>query len=339
MKIFRGKLRRGVASGLLSLIVLCPVFLHADEIRPAMLQVEEREDGWVDVTWKIPVRGDRSLALTPVLPDFFERAGPPSARRTPTGASVEYSAYRTGGKTLTGATFRIDGLATIPTDVLVRVVLRDGSEHSTILRAGNLSYTIPEQATRGEVALAYWATGTIHILEGFDHLLFLLTLLLIVSGFWPLVKTVTAFTIAHSLTLALATLGIVNIPPAPTEAVISLSILLLAVEAVRKNSGEVTVSERYPWVIAFTFGLVHGLGFAGALSEIGVPQNEVPLALLMFNLGVETGQLMFVAAVSLLLATARKVARPVELLAARSAPYAIGGISAFWTMQRTVSFL
>jgi len=330
---------RGVVTGLLLLLILYPPFLLADEIRPAMLQIEEREGGWVDVTWKIPVRGDRSLGLTPVLPEFLERAGPPSGRRSPSGAWVEYSAYRTGGRSLTGATLRIDGLDTIPTDVLVRVALEDGAEHSAILRVGNASYTIPEQATRGEVAFSYWAMGTIHILEGFDHLLFLLTLLLIVSGVWPLVKTVTAFTLAHSLTLALATLGVVNIPPAPTEAVISLSILLLAVEAVRKNSGEVTVAERYPWVIAFTFGLVHGLGFAGALSEIGVPQNEVPLALLMFNVGVETGQLMFVAAVALLLVAAKKLARPAERLATRSAPYAIGGISAFWTMQRIASFL
>ena len=234
---------------------------------------------------------------------------------------------------------RIEGLDTTPTDVLVRVSLEDGSEHSAILRPGNTAYTIPEQVTKSEVAISYWTMGTIHILEGFDHLLFLLTLMLIVSGFWPLVKTVTAFTLAHSLTLALATLGLVNIPPAPTEAVISLSILLLAVEAVRKNAGGVTLSERYPWVIAFTFGLVHGLGFAGALSEIGVPQNEVPLALLMFNVGVETGQLMFVAGVALLLAAAKRVARPAEVLATRSAPYAIGGIAAFWTMQRVVSFL
>jgi len=330
---------RGVATGLLLLLVLHPAFIQADEIRPAMLQIEEREGGWIDVTWKIPVRGERSLGLTPVLPDFLERAGPPSGRRSPSGAWVEYSAYRTGGQSLTGATLRVDGLDTIPTDVLVRVALEDGSEHSAVLRAGNASYTIPEQATRSEVALSYWAIGTKHILEGFDHLLFLLTLLLIVSGVWPLVKTVTAFTLAHSLTLALATLGVVNIPPAPTEAVISLSILLLAVEAVRKHSGEVTVAERYPWVIAFTFGLVHGLGFAGALSEIGVPQNEVPLALLMFNVGVETGQLIFVATVALLLAAAKKLVRPVERLATRSAPYAIGGIAAFWTMQRVVSFL
>jgi hypothetical protein len=179
--------------------------------------------------------------------------------------------------------------------------------------------------------------GTIHILEGTDHLLFLLVLLLIVTGLWPLLKTVTAFTVAHSLTLALATLGFVNIPPAPTEAVISLSIMLLAVEAVRKLAGEMTLAERYPWLIAFTFGLVHGLGFAGALSEIGVPQNDVPLALLMFNVGVETGQVIFVVAVSLLLAALHKLHGRTAVAMFRAAPYAIGGIAAFWTIQRVAA--
>jgi hypothetical protein len=165
----------------------------------------------------------------------------------------------------------------------------------------------------------------------------LLTLLLIVTGLWPLLKTVTAFTLAHSITLALATLGIVNIPPAPTEAVISLSIMLLAVEVVRKSVGEVTLSERYPWLIAFTFGLVHGLGFAGALSQIGVPPDEVPLALLMFNVGVETGQVMFVVVVSLLLAGLYKAHNNTARSLIRTAPYAIGGVAAFWTIQRLVT--
>jgi hypothetical protein len=181
--------------------------------------------------------------------------------------------------------------------------------------------------------------GTIHILEGYDHLLFLLTLLLIVRGIWPLLKTVTAFTIAHSITLALATLGLLYIPPVPTEAVISLSIVLLAVEVVRKNQGQLTLSERYPWFVAFTFGLVHGLGFAGALSEIGVPPNEVPLALLMFNLGVETGQVMFVVVVSVLLAGLHRLHSHSALTLARATPYAIGGIAMFWTMQRIGQFL
>jgi hypothetical protein len=181
--------------------------------------------------------------------------------------------------------------------------------------------------------------GTIHILEGLDHLLFLLVLLLIVEGFWPLIKTVTAFTIAHSLTLVLATLGFVNLPSAPTEAVISLSIMLLAIEAVHKGEGKLTLAERFPWLIAFTFGLVHGLGFAGALSEIGIPQNEVPLALLMFNVGVETGQVLFVTVVSLLLAGLHRFQAGGARLLTRAAPYAIGGVAALWTIQRIESFL
>jgi hypothetical protein len=204
---------------------------------------------------------------------------------------------------------------------------------------GNDTYIIPEQATSIDIAVSYWGMGTIHILEGMDHLLFLLVLLLIINGLWPLVKTVTAFTIAHSLTLALATLGLVNIPSAPTEAVIALSIMLLAVEAVRKFAGEMTLAERFPWLIAFTFGLVHGLGFAGALSEIGVPQNDVPLALLMFNLGVETGQVMFVVTASLLLAGLKRLHSQSVTLFLRSAPYAIGGLAAFWTIQRVGLFL
>jgi hypothetical protein len=200
-----------------------------------------------------------------------------------------------------------------------------------------VSFTVPEQATRTELAISYWQMGTIHILEGFDHLLFLLTLLLIVAGFVPLLKTVTAFTVAHSITLALATLGLLHIPPVPTEAVISLSIMLLAVEVVHKNQGQLTLSERFPWMVAFTFGLVHGLGFAGALSEIGVPSNEVPLALLMFNVGVETGQLLFVTAVALLLAGLHRIHNQSALTLAHATPYMIGGVAAFWTIDRVVS--
>jgi len=315
-----------------------PVELIADEFRPALLEITERDGGWVDVTWKVPALGGRVLSLTPVLPDFFEPVGPGSGRPVP-GAWVVYGSYRTGGNPLPGATLSVDGLVAVPTDVVVRVSLKDGTQHSAILRGGNDSFTIPEQATRLELAGSYWRMGTIHILEGFDHLLFLLTLLLIVAGIWPLLKTVTAFTVAHSLTLGLATLGVVHVPQAPTEAVISLSIVLLAVEVVRKYAGEQTLSERYPWLIAFTFGLVHGLGFAGALSEIGVPQNEVPLALLMFNVGVETGQVMFVVAVSLLLAGLNQIHSRTALTVGRAAPYAIGGVAAFWTIQRVVSFL
>ena len=329
-------IRQSLAAAFLLMLLATPFAAQADEFRPALLEITEREGGWVDVTWKVPTMGERVLALTPVLPEFLEQMGPGSGRMVP-GAWVETKSYRaTGQQTLNGATVSVDGLSAVPADVLVRVKLSDGAEHSAILRSASNSFTVPEQATRVDLAVSYWRMGTIHILEGWDHLLFLLTLLLIVNGFWALLKTVTAFTIAHSITLALATLGLVHIPPVPTEAVISLSIMLLAVEVVHKNQGQFTLSERFPWLVAFTFGLVHGLGFAGALSEIGVPQNEVPLALLMFNVGVETGQVMFVVVVSLLLAGLNRLHSRSVLTLERAAPYAIGGVATFWTLERLV---
>jgi hypothetical protein len=329
-------LRQGFAAAVLLGLLSAPFALLADEFRPALLEITEREGGWVDVTWKVPTMGDQVLALTPVMPEFLQQIGPGSGQRV-SGAWVETKSYIAGEQLLNGATVSVEGLVQVPADVVVRVNLTDGTEHSAILRSVNNSFTIPEQVTRVELAVSYWKMGTIHILEGMDHLLFLLTLLLIVNGFIPLLKTVTAFTLAHSLTLALATLGIVHIPPVPTEAVISLSIVLLAVEVVHKNQGQLTSSERFPWLVAFTFGLVHGLGFAGALSEIGVPQNEVPLALLMFNVGVETGQVMFVTAVSLLLAGLHHIHTHSAFRLARATPYAIGGVAAFWTIDRLVT--
>ncbi|MGI9291246.1 MAG: HupE/UreJ family protein [Gammaproteobacteria bacterium] len=321
------------------LFVLLSFSAAADEINPALLEITETDSQRVDVVWKIPVKQDRGLGLTPILPEYLEPLGPASGRRAGVSGYVEYSSWQTGGRSLSGETIVIDGLGRIQTDVLVRVSLADGTQHNTILRPGKKSYTIPAVASRGEVAWSYWVMGTIHILEGVDHLLFLLVLLLIINGLWPLIKTVTAFTVAHSLTLALATLEVITIPSAPTEAVISLSIVLLAVEAVRKFQGELTLAERFPWLIAFTFGLVHGLGFAGALAEIGVPPTEVPVALLMFNVGVETGQVMFVIAVTLLLAGLRYLYQQSAQVFYRLTPYAIGSIAAFWTIQRIDSFI
>jgi hypothetical protein len=329
-------MRQSLAAVFILLLLATPFAVRADEFRPALLEITEREGGWVDVTWKVPTMGEKVLALTPVMPEFLKQMGPGSGHRV-SGAWVETKSYSAGNQALNGATVSVDGLVQVPADVVVRVNLADGTEHSAILRSINNSFTIPEQVTRVELAVSYWKMGTIHILEGMDHLLFLLTLLLIVNGFVPLLKTVTAFTLAHSLTLALATLGIIHIPPVPTEAVISLSIALLAVEVVHKNQGQLTSSERFPWLVAFTFGLVHGLGFAGALSEIGVPQNEVPLALLMFNVGVETGQVMFVTVVSLLLAGLHRLHGHSALTLARATPYAIGGVAAFWTIDRLVT--
>ena len=322
-----------------SLFLACPVISYADDFSPALLQISERQEGWIDITWKKPIkRNSQVLALTPVLPEFMVLIGNPVVRKTNL-ARIEHSTYHTGGQALPASTLRINGLDAVPNDVLVRVALQDGTQYSTILRAGNSSYTIPEQATKLRVAGDYWLMGTIHILEGADHLLFVFALLLIVTGLIALLKAVTAFTLAHSITLAMATLGLVNMPSAPTEAIIALSIVFLAAEIVHKRMGMAGVTERWPWVIAFIFGLFHGLGFAGALSEIGLPQHEIPLALLMFNIGVETGQLIFIAIVLMLIALLKRLPLRLPQESWRLVPYAIGGVAAFWTIDRVMSFL
>ena len=310
----------------------------ADEIRPALLDIKEQNTGLFAVTWKVPTRGDRVLAITPQLPSSLERVGSPSVQDVP-GACIENTSYKNNAESLTGQTIVIDGLQALQTDVLLLVQLQDGTQHSAILRPGSPEFTIPLEASKLEVAADYWRLGTIHILEGADHLLFVLALLLIVSGLGELIKAVTAFTVAHSITLALATLGVVHMPAAPTEAIIALSILFLATEIIHKHNGQISLTERYPWVIAFAFGLFHGLGFAGALSEIGVPQHEVPLALFMFNVGVETGQLLFVAVVVSVMALFRRLPLQAPQGAWRVAPYAIGSVAAFWTIQRVMSFM
>jgi hydrogenase/urease accessory protein HupE len=278
------------------------------------------------------------LAITPQLPDSLELVGTPTVQQAP-GAQIEHATYKSNGESLTGQMITIDGLTAVQTDVLLLIQLQDGTQHSAILRPSAPQFTIPLEASKLQVAGDYWRMGTIHILEGVDHLLFVLALLLIVVGFKQLLTAVTAFTVAHSITLVLATLGVVNVPAAPTEAIIALSILFLATEIVHKHNGQFSLTEKYPWVVAFAFGLFHGLGFAGALSEIGVPQNEVPLALFMFNVGVETGQLIFIAAVLSLVAVLKKLPLTAPQGAWRLLPYSIGSVAAFWTIERVASFI
>jgi hypothetical protein len=320
------------------LICLSVLPVNADEIRPALLDIKEQNTGLFAVTWKVPMRGDRVLALKAQLPSSLELLGTPTIQNVP-GARVEHATYKNNNESLTGQTIVIDGLSALQTDVLLLVQLQDGISHSAILRPASPEFTIPLQASKLKVAGDYWLMGTIHILEGADHLLFVLALMLIVSGFKPLVKAVTAFTVAHSITLALATLDVIQVAPAPTEAIIALSILFLAVEIMHSRQGKFSLTEQHPWVVAFIFGLFHGLGFAGALSEIGLPQQEIPLALLMFNIGVETGQLIFIAVVLSLFALLRRLPVTLPQGAWRLLPYSIGSIAAFWVIQRVMSFM
>jgi len=212
----------------------------------------------------------------------------------------------------------------------------DGTEQVVRLTPSEDAFTVTDAESWQQVAEAYTELGVEHILLGIDHLLFVLALLLIVSGWGKLVATVTAFTLAHSLTLAAATLGWVSVPQSPVEAVIALSILFVAAEIVHWRQGRPGITRRKPWLVAFTFGLLHGFGFAGALTEIGLPEHAIPLALLFFNLGVEAGQLIFIGAVFLAWAVLRKV--PWPEWAWRVPVYGIGGMAAFWTIERISGF-
>jgi hydrogenase/urease accessory protein HupE len=263
-------------------------------------------------------------------------------------ASTErWSIKRPGG--LTGGEVHISGLVATMTDVLVRIENLDGRTQVTRVTPSSPSFLVAAAPSALDVTRTYLVLGVEHILFGVDHLLFVLALLILVKGWRKLIGTITAFTIAHSITLAAATLGFVHVPSKPVEATIALSIVFVACEIVHRRQGRPGLTEGWPWIIAFSFGLLHGLGFAGALREVGLPQNAIPLALLFFNVGVELGQLLFIgfimAVITLAVHAAKKFTR--WNLAPRSAfalcenisAYAIGAVAAFWLIQRTLSFV
>ncbi len=327
-----------------SILLLLPFLLvtslvQAHEIRPGLLQVKEVGKGIYNVTWKVPAIGDRVIRLLPVFPDGFEPVGPsiPSLR---SGAYIEQLTLSSQqGESLFGKEIILEGLAALQIDVMIQMEFLDGSSISALVQPKDPVFRVPERGSKAQVASSYFTMGVEHILGGIDHLLFVLALMLIVTGTWKLLKTITAFTVAHSITLALASLGVVNVPSAPTEAIIALSIVFLCVEILRSRQGEKTLTEKYPWIVAMAFGLFHGLGFAGALSEVGLPQHEIPLALFMFNVGVEAGQILFVGVILLVTFILGKIKISWPEWSWKVMPYAIGGLAAFWVVQRTFSFL
>ena len=312
----------------------------AHEVRPAYLELRQTAPDTYDVLWKVPALGDdMRLGVYVTLPEGSTNLSEPRGAFVNNAFIERWTVKRAGG--LTGGTIHIDGLGATAIDVLVRVERQDGSTQLTRLTPSAPSFVVEATPSKIEVVRSYLALGVEHILGGVDHLLFVLALLIITRGSWRLIKTVTAFTVAHSITLSLAALGFVHVPSAPVEAVIALSIVFVAAEIVHSRQGRPGLTERAPWVVAFTFGLLHGFGFAGALAEIGLPQLDIPLALFSFNVGVEIGQLLFIAAVFAVVAVARQVMRRVALprpaWAWRVAPYAIGSVSAFWLIQRVAA--
>lgn len=319
------------------LLALGAPLVLADVFRPAFLELEQLTAERYAVLWKVPALDDQTRLAAYVAFPPDTRVVAPSRVFQADGARIErWTVERSGG--LTGQQVAIEGSAVGITDVIVRVVRQDGSTQVERLPMGEPRFTITAPAGTGEVAWSYLVLGVEHILGGIDHLLFVLALLLIVRGGPRIVATVTAFTLAHSITLGAASLGWVQVPGPPVEALIALSIVFVAVEVLHLQAGRVGLTARAPWVVAFSFGLLHGLGFADALAEVGLPQTDILMALLMFNLGVEIGQLGFIAA-ALLGAAALRVAWSQRT---RWGPtvvsYGIGSIAAFWTVERVAGF-
>lgn len=320
-------------------LVLCLLSCgtRADVFRPAYLELRELDADRYEVLWTVPAVGDRRRLTAHV--EFPEQASRiPGPRPAVVGdAWVErYQVHYPGG--LAGQTVAIAGKVPGVTEIIARVERRDGSSQVERLTIARPTFTVKPAQGRGEVARAYFVLGVEHILAGMDHLLFVLALLLIVTGARRLLATITAFTVAHSLTLVGATLGWVSVPGPPVEATIALSIVFVAAEVVSGLRGDEGLTARSPWIVAFSFGLLHGLGFAGALAEVGLPQVALPVALLAFNLGVEVGQLLFVAGV-LLLRRAVSATLPVNGRRVSAATaYAIGGVATFWTIERVAGF-
>jgi hydrogenase/urease accessory protein HupE len=330
-------MRRLFAFLLLVLVASIAARVSAHEVRPAYLQLHQTGAISYDVFWKVPAVGDAMrLSLYVRLPQTCSNLKQRHGFFASGAYTEQWSVACQGG--LAGSTVRIDGLTATLTDVLVRVERLDGSTQVTRITSSSPTFVVEATPRRFEVARTYLVLGVEHILTGVDHLLFVSGLLLLVSGVRRLLLTVSAFTLSHTVTLTLATLGFVNVPPAPVEAVIALSILFVAYEVLRKNENPSGLAQRKPWLVAFSFGLLHGLGFAGGLSAAGLPAGHIPLALGFFSAGVEVGHFSFVAVALLLIVAARQWELKFPIWSWRLPPYAIGSVAAYWFIARLVAF-
>jgi hydrogenase/urease accessory protein HupE len=310
--------------------------VYAHEVRPGYLELRQTDAVTYAVLWKVPAVGEMRLSIHPRFPENCKPAGDVDNYHASDSYTERFSLACPGG--LDGGTIAIGGLAATMTDVLVRIEFTDGTTWTQRLKPSVPAAVIPKTASRLQTAAVYLKLGVEHILSGADHLLFVLALIILTRGGWKLVKTVTAFTLSHSVTLTAATLGFVHVPQRPVEAIIALSIVFVAAEIVRMRRGIKSITVSAPWLVAFSFGLIHGLGFAGGLSDAGLPVLHIPTALLFFSLGVESGHFLFIGLVMSLIALARRVRISFPRWTELVPPYAIGTIAMFWVIQRITSF-
>ena len=305
----------------------------ADELRPGYLELTQQDAHHWKLVWKAPVLGGLATHARPLIPPQCKQSQPQARLE---GAAVVAESELTCSKDLAGSKVGLEGMDAAFTDALVRVAPLGRPVQAARLTPGNANFTVAAVPDRWDVARSYFVLGVEHILTGYDHLLFVVALVLLLGRLGVVVRAATAFTVAHSLTLIGTTLGLIGLAQAPVEALIALSIVFLAVEVVKQDPAAPRLSERIPWVVAFGFGLIHGFGFAGALREIGLPEGDVPTALLTFNLGVEGGQLIIIALTLGVIAAVRRFARPAQRPVRLAASYAIGITASFWFLQRLV---
>jgi hypothetical protein len=317
--------------------VLMVSWAYGHEVRPAYLEIREAAPTQYEILWKTPARGDATIRLEIQLPDTCSNVSPKSVVNDGAAQAIRWRVRCEGG--LAGQSIAIAGLDTTLVEAIVRFERADGAAQSARLMAGEASLVVDKPSTLWGVASVYLPLGIDHILLGFDHLCFVLVLLLLIRDVRRLIWSITAFTVAHSITLAAASLGWVTAPSGPVEALIAFSIAVVAAEVIGVNRGQDIPGSSQPWIIAFAFGLLHGFGFAGALSQTGLPSDAIPSALLFFNIGVEVGQLIFVGGV-LLLAFIIKRLWPQSILPTSTATaYVIGGLAAYWTIDRVASII
>ena len=319
----------GVCAGLATKAVV------AHSIPSGYVEIVRQTGDDYRVLWTMPRVGGVAADVDLVFDPGCALLVPPSSLATPTRLTRTETIHCSGG--LAGKRIAARGLEATETDMLVRLVDR-GDIGFARLTAASPWLELPAVAAPLTVARTYVLLGVEHILTGFDHLLFVLALMLLVPEWRRLAATITAFTVAHSVTLAAAVLGWVHVPQPPVEAAIALSIALVAGEFVRARQGRPGLAERKPWIVAFAFGLLHGLGFAGALSEVGLPQQSIALALFFFNAGVELGQLAFVLTVLPVLVAVRRLGIRWPAWGWRVVPYAIGSLATYWAMARVSAF-
>lgn len=311
---------------LMLLALVAPAAAH--EVRPAYLAIEEVSEGLHRVTWKQPILGDRRLPLNPVLPELCEVLNEGLPEHTGAALIIRWDVRCD----FSHGMLLIDGLSRTLTDVMVRITPMDGEEISRMLKPSEPFMDLSDPAPP---IAAYLFLGIEHLLFGIDHILFVIGLVLFIRNRWMLLKTITAFTLAHSVTLALSVLDLVRLPQGPVEAVIALSILFLARELMLPETDRSALMRIRPWLMAFAFGLLHGFGFAGALADIGLPRDDLALSLFLFNVGIEIGQLLVIAVMlsaTWLATRAGAVRTPVWQ---QAFTVLMGVAAAYWTIDRT----